>query len=76
MPAGLHHDALFEQRRDIFGQRLGAAHVGDGYLRTLAAQKQGRRQTGFPQPHNQNFFAFELHHNGFILRLSRLPFGD
>ena len=60
--AGLDHDALFEQRGDVLGERLGAAHVGDGDLRALAAQKQGRRQTGFSQSDNQNFLAFEFHH--------------
>ena len=62
MPARLDHDALFEQCRDVLGQRLGTSHIGDGDLRALAAQKQGRRQTGFSQPYNQNFLAFEFHH--------------
>ena len=42
--AGLHHDPLFEQRRNLLGQRLGRAHIGDRHLRALAAQKQSRRQ--------------------------------
>jgi hypothetical protein len=40
-------------------------------LRTLVAQKQGRRQTGFSQSHNQNFLAFEFQHSRFFLGLSR-----
>ena len=66
---GLDHNALFKERGDILGERLGAAHVGNSDLGTFAAQKQGRRQTGFPESHNQNFFAFEIHHPGSILRL-------
>jgi len=62
--AGLHHDALFEEGRNILGERLGAAYVGDGDLRAAMAQKQGRRQTGFPQSHDQNLLAFEFHHFG------------
>ena len=60
--AGFDHDALFEQRGNVLGQGFGAAHVGDRDLRAAAAQKQGRRQPGFAQAHDQNFFAFEFHH--------------
>ncbi len=60
--ASLDHDALFEQRRDILGERFGAADVGDGDLRTLAAQEQGGSQSRLSQSDNQNFFAFEFHH--------------
>jgi hypothetical protein len=70
--AGLDHDALFEQRGNLLGQRLGAAHVGDRDLRAAAAQKQRRRQTGFSQSDDQNFFAFEFHHQeSIVLRLPR-----
>jgi hypothetical protein len=43
-----------EQRGNVLGQRLGAAHVGDRHLRAALAQKQRRRQAGFAQPHHQN----------------------
>jgi hypothetical protein len=33
-------------------------------MRAAVAQKQGRRQTGFAQSHDQNLFAFEFHHLG------------
>jgi len=55
MATRLNHDALFKQGRDILGQRLGAAHVGHSNLRTLVAQKQGRRQTDFPSPTTRTF---------------------
>ena len=67
MTAGLDHDALFKQRGNIFGQRLGRAHVGDCDLRAFMTQKQGRRQTGFAQTYNQNLLAFEIHHARFVL---------
>ena len=60
--AGLDHDALFKQGGNVFGEGFGAAHVGDGDLRAVAAQKQCRGQAGFAQSDDQNFFAFEFHH--------------
>ena len=62
MAAGLHHNALFKQRGDVLGQCLGAAHIGDRHLRALAAQKQRRREAGFPQSHYQNLLAFQIQH--------------
>ena len=59
--AGLDHDAFFEQGGNVFGEGLGAAHVGDGDLGAAVAQKQGRGKAGLAQPHDQNFFAFEIH---------------
>jgi hypothetical protein len=53
--AGLDHDALFEQRGNLLGQRLGAAHVGDRHLRAAPAQKQRRRQPDFPSPTTRTF---------------------
>ena len=72
MAASLHHDALFEQRRNILGQRLGRAHIGDSDKCAAVAQKQGRCQTGFSQSHDQNLLTFEFHHSGLFLRLPRL----
>ena len=60
--AGFDDDALFEQGGNVFGEGFGAADVGDGDLGAAAAQKQGRGQAGFAQSDDQNFFAFELHH--------------
>ena len=60
--AGFDVDALFEQGGNVFGQRFGAADVGDGDLGSAAAQKNGRGQAGFAQSDDENFFAFELHH--------------
>ena len=60
--AGFDHDALFEQGGNLFGQRLGAAHVGDGDLCALPAQKQRGGQAGLAQADDQYFFAFEFHH--------------
>ncbi len=59
---GLDVDAFFEQRGNIFGQRLGAANVGDCNLCAATTQKQRRGQTGFPQSYDQYLLALELHH--------------
>ena len=67
--AGLHHDALFHQGGDLLGQRLGAAHVGDSHVSAAPAQKQRCRQTGFSQPDDQDFFAFEFQHRVFSFGL-------
>ena len=56
--AGLDHDAGFDQRGNLLGQRLGRAHVGDGDQSAAPAEKQRRRQTGFAQSDDENFFAF------------------
>ena len=50
--AGLHHDALIQQRRNLLGQRLGRADIGNRHLRALPAQKQRRRKPGLPQAHH------------------------
>ena len=60
--AGLDVDPLFEEGGNVFRQRLGAAQVGDGDLGAAPAQKQGRGEAGFPQSDDENFFAFEVHH--------------
>src|ERR1035437_10192738 len=60
--AGLDHNARLNQGRNLLGQRLGRAHVGDRDLRATAAQKQRCRQTGFSQSDDQNFFTFEFQH--------------
>ena len=62
MPTGFDHDSLVEQGGNIFGEGFGAAHVGDGDLRAVAAQKQCRSQAGLAQSDDQDFFAFEFHH--------------
>ena len=45
--AGLDADAVFEECGDFFGESGRGAHVGDGYVCALLAQKQGRGQAGF-----------------------------
>ena len=60
--AGFDVDALFEEGGNVFGEGFGAADVGDGDLGAAAAQKESGSQAGFAQPDDQNFFAFEFHH--------------
>ncbi len=62
MPSRFHHDALFKQGRDVIGEGLGTANVGNRDLGAAVAQKKGRRQARFTQADDQNFLAFELHH--------------
>ena len=50
------------RRGNVFGEGFGAADVGDGDLGSAATQKEGRGQAGFAQSDDENFFAFELHH--------------
>ena len=61
--AGFDVDAFVEQGGDVFGERFGAADVGDGDLGSPAAQKHGGGEPGFSESDDQNFFAFEFHHS-------------
>ena len=60
--AGFDHDALVEQGGNVFGEGFGAAHIGDGDLRAVAAQKQSGGQPGFAESDDEDFLAFEFHH--------------
>jgi len=60
--AGFDHNALVEQGGNVFGQGFGAAHIGDGDLRAMAAEKQCGCQPGFPESDDEDFLAFKFHH--------------
>ena len=53
--AGLDVDAFFEQRGNVFGQRFGAANVGDRNLGAATAQKNAAARPDFPSPTTRTF---------------------